>query len=192
MQPAQQAEDALLRRVRGGDRAAFVALVREHQRLVERVVARLLDDPRDREEACQDVFLRVHRGIGGFRGDAPLAAWIARIAHHTAVNRMKRRRADRPVRDSDDAVSSLLTSDPDPLAEAAAGEVRALVHRELAELPATERTMLTLYHLQEMPVREIALALEMPEGTVKSHLFRARRRLKRRLLERYSVEELQP
>ena len=189
------ADEGLVRRVCAGDRAAFVALVRSHQRLVERIVARLLDDPRDREEVCQDTFLRVHRGMGDFRADAPLAAWVARIAHRTAVNRLKRRhRPGLPAWQgqgaASDTVTTVPTEEPDPHERAAAGELQALVRREIAGLPPVQRTVLTLYHLQEMPVGEIAAALEMPTGTVKSHLLRARRRLKERLLERYAAEEL--
>lgn len=193
METAAEPAESLVARVTAGDRAAFTQLVREHQRLVERIVARLLDDPRDREEACQDVFLRVFRGLAGFRGEVPLAAWIARIAHHTAVNRLKRRRLPiaAPAGDQE-PLAGIAATQPDPLAHMQSGEVRALVRQKLTELSPTERTVLTLYHLQEMPVREIALALEMPAGTVKSHLFRARRHLKERLLERYTMEELQP
>lgn len=195
MQVDSETELETVRRVLAGERDAFVALVQSHQRLVERVVARLLDDPRDREEVAQDTFLRVHRGLAEFRGDAPLGAWIARIAHRTAVNRLNSRRVPGAVgrgaaEDDDDVVASLPAADPDPHELAAAGETRALLRREIAALPPVQRTVLTLYHLQEMAVGEIAAALELPANTVKSHLARARRKLKERLLERYTAEGL--
>ena len=140
----------------------------------------------------------MHRGLSGFRGDAPLGAWIARIAHHTAVNRIKRRHLPlaQSRRGPSGGVLDPLSSVPDPtpsaLAAVQASELREVVQRGIRSLPPVQRTVLTLFHLQEMPVGEIAQALEMPDGTVKSHLFRARRKLKVLLLEHHSAEELQP
>jgi RNA polymerase sigma factor (sigma-70 family) len=81
---------------------------------------------------------------------------------------------------------------PDPLAGALAEEARRFVREAIHTLPAAYRTALTLYHLEEMTVEEVGVVLDLPAGTVKSHLFRARRLLKDALRARYSGEDLDP
>lgn len=189
-------EGELIRRVEAGDEAAFEELVRRHQSMVERLAARMLPDVRDREEVCQDVFLRVFRRIGEFRGESRLATWINTIAYRTCLNLLEGR--DDPVpgsqlgpdQDSRPFADRIEADGPSPAERAERSEVRDVIERAIAGLRPEYRAAITMYHLEEMPVVEIAEAMGLPEGTVKSHLYRARRRLKDRLMATVDIEEL--
>lgn len=180
-------------RVLAGDRDAFRELVRTHQRLVSHVVFRIVRDPRDREEVCQDVFVRVYQKLDQFAHQSALSTWIARIAYRLSLNHLERRRIPLfdDLRDDEKnaaGVDQFAGTGPSPLDQAEGAQLRAFVRARVDELPVQYRTVVTLYHLEEMSVGEIAAVMELPEGTVKSHLFRARRLLKETLVARYGPE----
>jgi RNA polymerase sigma-70 factor (ECF subfamily) len=183
----------MVARVLAGDRDAFRELVHTHQRLVSHVVFRIVRDPRDREEVCQDVFIRVYQKLDQFAHESALSTWIARIAYRLSLNHLERRRIPlyddlRPDETGGSAVDQLPGTRASPLDEAEGAELRAFVRARVDELPVQYRTVVTLYHLEEMAVGEIAAVMDLPEGTVKSHLFRARRMLKEKLVASYGPE----
>jgi RNA polymerase sigma factor (sigma-70 family) len=183
----------LVSRVLAGDRDAFRDLVQAHQRLVSHVVFRIVRDPRDREEVCQDVFIRVYQKLDQFAHESALGTWIARIAYRLSLNHLERRRIPlyddlRPEETGGASVDQLPAAWASPLDEAEGAQLRAFVRARVDELPVQYRTVVTLYHLEEMAVGEIAAVMDLPEGTVKSHLFRARRMLKEKLVARYGPE----
>jgi RNA polymerase sigma-70 factor (ECF subfamily) len=181
------------------DPAAFHELVERYERLVFRIVARLVSDPADREDLCQDVFLRVYERLDSFRAQAKLSTWIAQIAHHMCLHHLEKKR---PVlyedlsRESEGGgrrgldVGQLASSAASPLQRAASSEVRAFVEGEIQRLPPVYRTLITLFHLEEMSIGEVSEVTSLPEGTVKGYLFRARRLLKERLSARFLPEEV--
>jgi RNA polymerase sigma-70 factor (ECF subfamily) len=176
-------------RIAAGDESAAADLVSRYESLVRRIVQRLLDDPRDVEEVCQDALVRAIRHIAAWRGAARLATWIARIAHRAALQRLRRRRV--PLAPT---VTSMVDAHAQTPAEAVADaqpradtvmETRARAERvrsAVRALPPLHRSAVTLYYLEEMSVGEVAAAMDVPIGTVKSYLFRARQQL-RHLLE---------
>lgn len=180
----------MVARVLAGDRAAFRELVHTHQRLVSHVVFRIVRDPRDREEVCQDVFIRVYQKLDQFAHESALGTWIARIAYRLSLNHLERRRIPlyddlRADETGGTSVDQLPGTRASPLDEVEGTELRAFVRARVDELPVQYRTVVTLYHLEEMAVGEIAAVMDLPEGTVKSHLFRARRMLKEKLVASY-------
>lgn len=180
----------MVARVLAGDRDAFQDLVQTYQRLVSHVVFRIVRDPRDREEVCQDVFVRVYQKLDQFAHESALGTWIARIAYRLSLNHLERRRIPlyddlRPDEAGGTAVDQLPTSGVSPLDEVEGAQLRAFVRARVDELPVQYRTVVTLYHLEEMAVGEIAAVMDLPEGTVKSHLFRARKMLKEKLVASY-------
>lgn len=189
-----ESDREIVERVLAGERDAFTALVRTHQRLVAHVVHRMVRDPRDREELCQDVFFRVYRKLDTFAHQARLSTWIARIAYHACLNHLERRAMPLydDLRDADDgvpAIERVAGSGPSPLEAAEAEEMRAFVRARVDELPVQYRTVVTLYHLEEMSVGEISEVTDLPDGTVKSHLFRARKLLKDKLMAAYGPRD---
>jgi RNA polymerase sigma-70 factor (ECF subfamily) len=177
-------ERALVAAVLAGAPGAFEQLVRDHQGLCWHVIQRMVRHPEDTRELCQETFLRVHRSLHQYRFDAPLKAWIGQVAWSIARRHLERKRI--PVVEAVDADgASMLDNigDGHDLEGAFAdGQAQARLHDAIERLPPLQRTILTLYHLDEVPIGEIAGITGLAEGTIKSHLFRSRKRL-RELLE---------
>jgi len=179
-EPVQAVE---LEQVRMNDRGAFEAFVRQYQRLVFHVVCRMVPEPADQEDLCQDVFLKVYQNLSRFRQESKVSTWIARIAYNTCLNHLKRKK----LRRTDDRygdpkiLEGLPDGGPAPDSQMEAEDGVRRLQIEMERLPVAYRTALTLFHLEEMPLWEIAQVMDLPENTVKSHLFRARRLLKARL-----------
>lgn len=176
--------DAVLARRPG----AFEALVQRHERLVWHLVHRMVRHPEDTRELCQDVFLRVHRQLHRFRFESALGTWIGRIAFSVANRHLQRRRIalDVPYEDDIDAVERI-GDGFDLEAACADADLVARVAAAIDALPPLPRTIVTLYHREELGIAEVAAVTGLPEGTVKSHLFRARLRL-RAVLEHQGVQ----
>ena len=189
------ADRALVEAVLANRAGAFEQLVREYQGLCWHVVQRMVRHPEDTRELCQEAFLRVHRYLHQYRFDSPLKSWIGQVAYSVAKRHLERKRialADVHVgggMDEDDGPSLLDNlGDGTDLqdAHAQAGEEREL-HAAIEQLPPLQRTILTLYHLEELPIGEIATVTGLAEGTIKSHLFRSRNKLREILAPRIGV-----
>jgi RNA polymerase sigma-70 factor (ECF subfamily) len=132
------------------------------------------------EDISQEVFIKVFHHLPAFRFESKLSTWIARIAYHTAVNQLdkqKRRRGDRDL-------SGLENADPGsdgPAEMLDKKDISAGLQRLIKQLPEQYRLVLTLYHFNEFSYEEIVQITGLPEGTVKTHLFRARKMLKEKL-----------
>lgn len=177
---ASDGDRRLVADVLAGRAGAFEQLVREYQGLCWHVVQRMVRHPEDTRELCQETFLRVHRSLHQYRFDAPLKSWIAQVAWSIARRHLERKRI--PLVDAvDDEGASLLDNigDGHDLEGAAAeGQVQSRLHAAIERLPPLQRTILALYHLDEVPIGEIAGITGLAEGTIKSHLFRSRKRLR--------------
>ena len=189
------ADRSLVESVLAGRPGAFEQLVRDHQGLCWHVVQRMVRHPEDTRELCQEAFLRVHRYLHQYRFDSPLKSWIGQVAYSVAKRHLERKRialADVHVgggMDEDDGPSLLDNlGDGTDLqdAHAQAGEEREL-HAAIEQLPPLQRTILTLYHLEGLPIGEIATITGLAEGTIKSHLFRSRNKLREILAPRIGV-----
>lgn len=170
-------EEALVFRLRAGDRAAFEQVMRRHNGRLFRVARSILSNDSDAEEALQEAYIRAFSGIAGFKGEASLATWLTRIAINEALMRLRRRRESAPIEEG------LALPDPRPSPEqnAARRELRGLVERALDSLPAAFRAVFVLRAVEQMSVEETAAALGIREETVKTRFFRARRLLREHL-----------
>jgi RNA polymerase sigma-70 factor (ECF subfamily) len=182
----------LVGEVLDGQSGAFEGLVNRYQRLVVHIVHRMILNQEEREDICQDVFVKVYRNLRRFRFEAKLSTWISRIAYNRCLNYLQKKREE-PLADCLPEIESLdtLPSDtagPDEIA--ASRDISSRLRAEIEQLPVIYRTILTLYHLEEMSYSEIGEITDLPEGTVKSHLFRARKHLMQRLTSKYAEEDL--
>ncbi|MDY7096355.1 MAG: RNA polymerase sigma factor [Acidobacteriota bacterium] len=166
-----------------GEAQAFDQLVERWHGPLWRFVVRMMQDPAAAEELMQDIWLRILRGLPGLRNPAKLVSWMFSIARRAVMDRLRRRYAEA------DWVS--LEDEPvDPVSDSATGQELALtqlesleqLHDAVAELALAERETVTLFYLHELSLQEVAEVLEIPVGTVKSRLHRARTRLRRALL----------
>lgn len=189
------ADRALVEAVLANRAGAFEQVVRDYQGLCWHIIQRMVRHPEDTRELCQEAFLRVHRYLHQYRFDSPLKSWIGQVAYSVAKRHLERKRialADMHVgggMDEDDG-PSLLDNIGDGVdlqdAHAQADDEREL-HAAIERLPPVQRTVLTLYHLEELPIGEIATITGLAEGTIKSHLFRSRKTLRECLEPRIGV-----
>ena len=173
-------EQALLERCRGGqDDAAFAELVDRYKDLVYGVVYRLSRDRGAADDLAQEVFLKVHRGLPYFRGEAKLSTWIYRIVFNVCSQVRSR---VRPVELPLDRGEGHRPIDPGGI-DASFGdfELRDRLEHAMATLPDNYRFLVAAHYLQGVDYKALAEALDMPIGTVKTHLHRAKRLLRERL-----------
>lgn len=183
-------ERALVRRILEGDINAFRVLIGQNQRLVEHMIGRLVKNLEEREELCQDVFLKVHEKLGEFSFQSRLSTWIATIAYRQAINHLRKKKmlyTDIPV--EEDFTSTFVESET-PESLVSEKDLDVFIYKLIDELPAQYKTVLTLYHVEGMPYSEICEVMAMPEGTVKNYLFRARNLLKEKVKKYLGKEEL--
>jgi RNA polymerase sigma-70 factor (ECF subfamily) len=178
-------ERHLVERARGGDRAAFRAIVETHQHAVYRVALALTRDHHDAEDVVQEVFVKAYQAIGSFRGEAALGTWLHRMAVNAAITSARRRgaRPAEPLLDERGDAPAVrdARAGADPERSAAGRQVRAAVNRALSSLSAAERAVFLLHHHGELSLAEVARATGRADGTVRNLMFRALRKLRREL-----------
>jgi RNA polymerase sigma-70 factor (ECF subfamily) len=170
----------LVDRLRRGDRRAFEELVIAHQHRVFGVALRMLGSRAEAEEAAQEVFLRAHQAIAGFRGDAKLSTWLYAITSRLCLNRLASGER-RLLREGEETLARLPSGHASPADELERSERDAALHRAIAELSDERRMVIVLRDLEGLPYEEIAAALDLELGTVRSRLHRARMDLKEKL-----------
>jgi RNA polymerase sigma-70 factor (ECF subfamily) len=170
----------LLARLRDGDPGAFETLVITYQHRVFGIALRMLGSRAEAEDIAQETFLRAHRAVGEFRGEARLGTWLYAIASRLCLNRLASapRRLERA---GDAALLRLPASDTDAAAALERSEMDAALQQAIAELPEERRIVVVLRDLEGLAYEEIAEALGLELGTVRSRLHRARLDLKAKL-----------
>ena len=190
MNETLESDRALVAAVLARETGAFERLVRQYQGLCWHVVQRMVRHPEDARELCQEVFLRVHQCLHQYRGESALKSWIGQVAYSMAKRHLERKRVAIAEAAGDEDGASLLDSigdDFDLEGATSDAEINGHLHAALEALPPLQRTVLTLYHLDELPIGEIAAITGLSEGTIKSHLFRSRQRLRACLEARLGV-----
>lgn len=168
-------EELLVVRCQLGERSAFDELIERWHPPLWKYVRRVTGDDDAAQDAVQDVWLRVLRGINRLRDGSKLRAWLFGIAHHVVMDRLRGQYASLTVDGID--LENVAVDEPSSDLE----DDVATLHNELTQLPVTEREVLTLFYLRELSLAEVADVLGIPLGTVKSRLFRARQLLRQQL-----------
>lgn len=175
-----------------GETDKFQILIERYQKLVAHIVFRMVAKEADREDVCQDVFVKVYQNLATFQFGSKLSTWIATIAYNTSLNFLEKKKV--PLYDdlapSETGMERMPSDESLPDEDLEAKDISGLLREEIMNLPVQYRTILALYHLEEMSYKEISAITKLPDGTVKSHLFRARKLLKEKLLAKYSQEDL--
>lgn len=175
-------ERELVERCRRGDEGAFQELVDRYKDLVFALIARTVQDRSRAEDLAQDVFLRIHRGLPYFRGEARLSTWIYRIVANACLQDQAGPSAARRTvsLDDDDARGRVTASSPDRTFGDL--ELRDRLEKAIARLPVNYRLLVAAHYLEGVQYDDLADAMQLPLGTVKTQLFRAKQQL-RRILE---------
>lgn len=182
---------SLVRRVQGGDKGAFDALVRKYQHKLVKLVMRYVRNPAEAEDIAQEAFIKAYRALPQFRGDSAFYTWLYRIAINTAKNAVVSR--DRsPIEyniDRNDAteesyeMQGRMKDSETPEGLVLTDEIRRTVNAAIDALPEDLKTAIVLRELDGLSYEEIAAAMDCPVGTVRSRIFRAREAIDRRLRE---------
>jgi RNA polymerase sigma-70 factor, ECF subfamily len=171
--------DHLVDGLRHGERAAFEALVQAAQHRIYGLALRMLRNRAEAEEVAQEVFLRVHRSIAEFRGEAKLSTWLYGIASRLCLNRLGR--VERRARAVPDDLTDVADASADPVGSLESAELMRALEVAIGELPDERRIVVILRDIQGLAYDEIAAALGIELGTVRSRLHRARMELKDKL-----------
>jgi RNA polymerase sigma-70 factor (ECF subfamily) len=173
----------LIRRLQSGDVAAFRELVEANKQRLFALAYGLVGNAQEAEDVSQEAFIKVYRGIGGFRGDAQLSSWMYRIVVNLCLNRRRKKSLSamelREDFENDGTLASAAGDNPEHHTEASLLQ-RHLRHA-LQRLSPQQRTIFILRHDQDLPLKEISSIMKISEGTVKSQLFRAVAKLQQAL-----------
>jgi RNA polymerase sigma-70 factor (ECF subfamily) len=173
-------------RCRKGEDEAWRELVDRFGQKVYSVSYHFTLKREDAEELAQEIFLKIFENLNRYDGSFPLIAWIVSLSRNLCIDRYRRRKREKSFRFvSDDAVLPLLRSADDPSADALRKERTKLLFSALAEIPEDLAEILVLRDLDGLAYEEIGQALELPDGTVKSRLFRARAEVAKKIRERH-------
>lgn len=186
-------ERELVQQAKAGDRAAFAGLVSAYEGKIYNLALRYLGSREDAMDASQEVFLRVFRFLPGFQEESGFSTWIYRIGVNVCKDMLHRRlkRAEQPleVPDEEDEGRPVdvpdLRYDPEQIMEGA--ELRQALSDAILALPEQQREIIILRDIRGLSYEEIALALALEAGTVKSRLFRARENLRKKLLQNGNI-----
>ena len=181
-------ERELVQRVRNGDQAAFRELVEQHKQRVYYLALDMTGNHHDAEDLSQEVFMKVHKGIGKFRSGAKLSTWLHRITVNAYID-SKRKKSLKMVSlfdkkedggaDPLNVAADESTGNPEHSVDSA--DINRHVSRALERLSEHERAVFVLRHYHDLPLKEISHTMNIAEGTVKSLLFRSIRKLRDRL-----------
>lgn len=180
-------EVQLIRRLQSGESSAFRELVENHKRRVVALAFDLMGNLQDAEDVSQEAFIKVYHGIRDFRGEAQLSSWMYRIVVNICINRRRKKAvSEMELRDTFEGndkhaahASEMAEANPELTAEA--GMIREHLRAALGHLSPQQRSIFILRHDQDMPLQQISKILKISEGTVKSQLFRALRKLQKQL-----------
>jgi RNA polymerase sigma-70 factor (ECF subfamily) len=177
-------ERQLISDVQEGSHAAFRELVELHMRRVYDLAYGFVNDHDDAEDIAQEVFVKVYHSIKDFRQDSGFGTWLYRIAANTSLDRVKQRKR---------AVARLVPMEESQIAVAAADpgmdliDTSAHIERALHELPTLQRAVVILRHMEGFSTKQVSGILKCSEGTVKTHLHRGLKKMRKLL---YNVSEV--
>ena len=172
-------DSELISQILSGNMNAFTFLVNRYQKLVVHITGRLIQRHDELEDVCQEVFMKVYQNLAKYRNECKLSTWIATIAYNTSINYLRKFKKGDEVNPDDSAALRNLTEYRSDEFEKT--DLHRYIRDQIELLPVQYRTVITLFHLEEFSYQEIEQITGMPEGTIKSYLFRAKALLKEKL-----------
>ena len=193
MSMTKHEELIVIEAVRTGQIDRFETLVREYEGGIYRLCLRMLGNEQDALDAAQDTFFNAYRGLDGFRAESRFSTWLYRLASNVCLDMLRRRPAVPELSaDEDKRVHSIADSAPSPQEALEAKELRELVDRAIAALPEEHRQVVILRDVNGLSYEEIASITGLEPGTVKSRIYRARKRLAAALMDDGNFLGLRP
>ena len=181
----QFTDRVIVTNILNGNIQGFALVVKNTEKLVAQIVRKMLANEDDQKYLLQDIYLKAYQNLAKFQFKSKLSTWIANIAYNTTVNYLEKKRI--PIIELETMIESKYTTIENPELETIQTEAVEILNVEIAKLPPLYKTLITLYHLEELPNKEIAEITNLPEGTIKSYLSRARKILKDNLNSYYKI-----
>lgn len=180
----------LVAKVLSGNTSAFATIINNTEYLVAQIVCKMICNAEDRKDLAQEIYLKVYKNLKGFRFQSRLSTWVAQIAYNACFDQLRKKHLvpGELTNDDEEEDSKGYVEEPTFLIEQK--ELVSILNKGIQQLPPVYQTLITLYHKEEMSYAEITEITGLPEGTVKSYLFRARKRLKETLALNYQKEDI--
>ena len=177
--------------------SVYREFITRYQRIVSVMIARLISNVEDRKDISQEVFMKAFQHLDSFRFQSKLSTWIASITYNTCLSFLEKKKHllyedflgegdEMNTRSFDPADNDLIPHDE----WLSSRQLEQSLHKAIEQLPPLYKTIIALYHSEEVSYEEISEITRLPIGTVKSYLFRARKKLKESLLQQYNTEEI--
>lgn len=173
-------DKVIVTNILNGNVQGFAIVVKNTEKLVAQIVRKMVINEDDQKDLVQDIYLKAYQNLASFQFKSKLSTWIANIAYNTVVNYLQKKKI--PVIDIEFSATNKFTTNENPELETIKTETVAMLTREIDKLPPLYKTLITLYHLEDLSNKEIAAITNLPEGTIKSYLSRARKILKETIL----------
>jgi len=186
----KQLIDQILR----GENRAFGVIIKNTENLVAQVVFKMIPVAEDRKDLAQDIYLRVFHNLAGFKFQSKLSTWIAQIAYNACLSWIEKKKLVLPGTLEEEDMYTVpkesYSFSIETETRLTQKELSMILRKEIEGLPAIYQTLITLFHNESMSYDELSQITGLPDGTVKSYLFRARKMLKENLLSKYQKEAL--
>jgi RNA polymerase sigma-70 factor (ECF subfamily) len=188
-------------RVLSGETNAFGIIIKNTEGLVAKIIFEMIVNDADRKDIVQDIYLKVYQKLSGFKFQSKLSTWIGQISYNTCIDHLRKKKLLLPenifeeetgtANNMLDIMNTAQRNFDEPVDTFVIGKnISEIVKMKIERLPAIYKTLIGLYHNEELSYEEIGTITGLPAGTVKSYLFRARRQLKNDLLVHYKKEDL--
>jgi RNA polymerase sigma factor (sigma-70 family) len=195
---AHLSDKELINLILRGDNRAFGAVIKNTEGLVAQIVVKMIPIAEERKDIIQDIYLKTFHNLSGFKFQSKLSTWIARITYNTCLSWIEKKKLVLPgnvyQKDPDpeqiEPSHKYLEKDNESENRLLRKELSAILQKEIAGLPPVYQTLIVLFHQESISYEELVQITGLPEGTIKSSLFRARKMLKENLLSKYKKEAL--
>ena len=171
-----------IRKILDGDKSAFTFIQNKYKSRIKSLVRRMIKDPDDVDDLTQEAFIKAYNALDTFQFAYNFSAWIYRIASNSCIDFLRKKRfntisLNQSIGGEDDLYIDIPTNDMTPDVEMISKERKKILNKAIEDLPDNYKEIIKLRHTEEMDYKEIADKLEIPLGTFKAHLFRARKLL---------------
>jgi len=191
----------LVDRILRGETNAFGIIIKNTENLVAKLIFDMIASESDRKDIAQDVYIKAYQKLPGFKFQSKLSTWIGQICYNTCIDHLRKKKLvlaesifeteTDPSNDILDMMNTAQGNFDEPVDTFVIGkDISEIVKKKIEKLPVIYKTLISLYHKEELSYEEIGTITGLPAGTVKSYLFRARRELKNDLLLHYKKEDL--
>jgi len=171
-----------------GDTTAFAQIIKNTEALVAQIVFKMISNPDDRKDIAQDIYLKIYKNLAGFKFGSKLSTWIAQVSYNTCLDYNRKKKLSFPGTLEESEIDAPVSDETDALIRQR--ERSTILNEGIEKLAPVYKMLIALYHNEELSYEEIVQVTGLPEGTVKSYLFRARKALKNNLLLTYQKEDI--